>query len=53
MVRHSASVTPLFPTVLSAPQRVAAELVALLPRAQLAASYEYQLSYAALFAEDP
>lgn len=47
MARHSTSVTPLFTAAPSAPDRVAAELVAVLPRAQLAASYEYQLSYLA------
>jgi hypothetical protein len=46
-MKSTASVTPLFPCSPSGPERVAAELTAVLPRAQLARSYEYQLSYLA------
>ena len=47
MKNTPASVTPLFPVAPSDPERVAAELAAVLPRAQLAPSFEYQLSYLA------
>ena len=46
-MKHTASVTHLYPLPPSGPEQVAAELAAILPRAQLARSYEYQLSYLA------
>ena len=47
LMKHTASVTSLFPVEASGPDLVASELVAILPRAQLAKSYEFQLSHLA------